>query len=155
MGLFKGKKEESSYSSGMPELPKLPELPEIPGKVESGKKHNSLPRFPSNSLADKFSQNTIKDAIAGEGDDKDAIDEFEDEINDESMAKLPQRPMHGEMSPISDDEDEELDIPQYQKPKTFEQTLSRTPRGRTSDQKEPRYSPIVNTPNQAFDSGRK
>jgi predicted ribosome quality control (RQC) complex YloA/Tae2 family protein len=136
MGLFK-KKEESSYSPGLPELPKLPELPELPEKEEFGKvRPNALPRFPSNSLADKFSQNTIKDAISGQRDDnEDAVEEFEDEIQNRPQPpalqrnqKMPQLPS----LPSSEDDDddyEETTLPSYQKTKTMEQMPSKLSRG--------------------------
>ncbi len=51
----------------LPELPKLPELPELPPLKEFGEDEqeplHKLPSFPTSSLGEKFSQNTIKEAI--------------------------------------------------------------------------------------------
>ena len=114
MALFKkNKKEESSYPSGLPELPKLPELPPAGPKPNQGMmpKPNALPRFPSSPTGNRFSQNTIKDAVSGEK-RGDVVDEFEKEIQkmprfpDKSMAKAPRAPMMEE----HEEEDEE-DMP--------------------------------------------
>jgi len=108
MALFKkNKKEESSYPSGLPELPKLPELPPAAPRPNPSTipKPNALPRFPSSPTGNRFSQNTIKDAVSGEK-GGDAVDEFEKEIQkmprfpDKSMAKEPR-------APRGDEEDEE------------------------------------------------
>jgi hypothetical protein len=52
----------------LPDLPKLPELPELPDlqekKQENKEMFHQLPSFPNSSLGQKFSQNTIKDAIS-------------------------------------------------------------------------------------------
>jgi hypothetical protein len=83
MGLFKknedkkkNNNEVSRYSednSEIPQLPELPKLPDFPGMEEDENENFSLPQlpsFPNSSLGDKFSQNTIKDAVSGgkEGD---------------------------------------------------------------------------------------
>ena len=46
---------------------------------DSQSKIHQLPSFPNNSLGDKFSQNTIKEAITGreEGDPEEIVDDFE------------------------------------------------------------------------------
>ena len=67
MGLFNKHKKEADK----PVLPKLPELPELPrldnfnhpGEPEE---IHQLPSFPTNSFGEKFSQNTIKNAVIGE-----------------------------------------------------------------------------------------
>ncbi len=77
MGLFnKNKKDVKEDVPKLPELPKLPDLPDF----EDGNSLPRLPAFPKSSFGEKFSQNTIKDAIAGEKeDDKDfEADEFAD-----------------------------------------------------------------------------
>ena len=63
-------------------VPKLPELPNLPNFEEHSKNKtkespHQLPIFPSNSLGDKFSQNTIKDAVSGKKDD---YDDDEDDL---------------------------------------------------------------------------
>lgn len=109
MGLFKKDKKEAEKK----ELPKLPELPELPS-MNYEKDYDSstqfpsidefphlmekeslpqLPSFPNNSLGDKFSQNTIKEAVSGkkESEMEDA-DEFEDE-EPQMMQQPPEEPM--------------------------------------------------------------
>jgi len=65
MGLFK-KKEKKQEIPRLPELPALPELPDVPKTEDfSDEKISELPSFPNDSLGDKFSQNTIKEAVSG------------------------------------------------------------------------------------------
>ena len=69
MGLFKKKSKESAEISKPPELPKLPRLPRLPGLEEKDmftQRPGKLPSYPSNSLGEKLSQDTIKEAVAGE-----------------------------------------------------------------------------------------
>lgn len=100
MGWFnKKEKEESS----LPSLPKLPELPKLPGYREfpeisknnldigivSSQKNlpdleshiseiHELPSFPTTNFGEKFSQNTIKNAITGQKEDEEEeADDFE------------------------------------------------------------------------------
>ena len=72
MGLFKRKPKEVRKEipgvSQLPELPKLPKLPELPGLEEKNipaSPIHRLPGYPSNSLGEKFSQDTIKEAVTG------------------------------------------------------------------------------------------
>jgi len=85
MGLFKSKKIEEKPLS-LPELPKLPELDfNSPKTTEVKRPLQALPSFPSSSLGNKFSQNTIKDAVSGEvrGDIlPDDTEELEDDYED-------------------------------------------------------------------------
>ena len=81
MGIFnkKPKKEDRDFSD-IPELPELPKLPELPiNDLEVPKMISQLPRFPNNNLGNKFSQNTIKEAIAGEEESEEEgfVNEFE------------------------------------------------------------------------------
>jgi len=89
MGLFKKKEIEGheEVKQGSTELPKLPELPKIEGSNDSLKPIHQLPSFPSNSLGEEFSQNTIKEAVAGgkEGEEDFYADDFEEE--DQMMQK--------------------------------------------------------------------
>jgi hypothetical protein len=68
MGLFSKKKHEEKTPS-LPQLPKLPSLPSIQNfpeiEEENLKELHQLPTFPTNSLGEKFSQDTIKNAIGG------------------------------------------------------------------------------------------
>ncbi len=85
MGWFsKNEKKEEKKGPGqsLPELPRLPELPKI-GENNSQPSIPQLPSFPNTSLGEKFSQNTIKEAITGkkEGEEVFDADEFaEDEL---------------------------------------------------------------------------
>lgn len=85
MALFKKKEEKS----GIPRLPELPELPELPQLPESGDFSNEsipeLPSFPSGSLGNKFSQDTIKEAVAGRRGGEERANEF---AEDEEMRKF-------------------------------------------------------------------
>jgi len=66
MGLFKKKKRVGNPENELPELPKLPDVPsDIFEDQEPKKPVQSLPSFPSNSLGNKFSQNSIKEAVSG------------------------------------------------------------------------------------------
>ena len=60
MGLFSKKKKQEDVS--LPELPKLPDLPRI---EEYEEELPQLPSFPPNQIGEKFSQNAIKEAVAG------------------------------------------------------------------------------------------
>jgi hypothetical protein len=80
MGLFgkKDKKEEVKKNfSGVPELPELPKLPELPPMSEFSYEEDHLPQlptFPNNSLGNKFSQNTIKEAVSGKKEEEEVFD---------------------------------------------------------------------------------
>ena len=88
MSLFhrKEKREDMKIPElpGLPELPKLPELTE--GSEDSQSKIHQLPSFPNNSLGDKFSQDTIKEAITGNEED-----DFEDIVDDFDSLEEPQK----------------------------------------------------------------
>ncbi len=94
MGWFNKTKKEEKKESSIPELPKLPDIPNLddePPKMnlDSQKTISQLPMFPNNSLGDKFSQDTIKDAITGK---KEETEEFEadDSEEDQMTPKIPQ-----------------------------------------------------------------
>jgi hypothetical protein len=86
MALFKrGVKNNQEKNRGdvpprLPELPRLPEFPSYSNGEDSGEELPQLPSFPNGSLGNKFSQDTIKEAVAGQrgGDDINA-DEFAEE----------------------------------------------------------------------------
>ena len=65
----------------MPELPKLPELPGI----DDNKNLPQLPSFPRSLFGEKFSQDSIKNAIAGEKEDESGFDADESESEEETM----------------------------------------------------------------------
>jgi len=96
MGLF-GKKEKKGEmgkdASGVPELPELPKLPELPYMDEFSYEEEplpQLPRYPNNSLGNKFSQNTIKDAVSGKEEGEEV---FDAEDSQEEEAGMMQRPL--------------------------------------------------------------
>jgi len=80
MGLFK-KKEKKVEVPRLPELPMLPELPELSNFEKfSEEKLPQLPSFPNGDLGNKFSQNTIKEAITGKKEEEVQAEEIEEEI---------------------------------------------------------------------------
>jgi len=94
MGLFKKEQrnEEREMAPKLPELPRLPELTRM--EEERGlysQSVNQLPKFPNNSLGEKFSQNTIKEAVAGgkEGDEGFDADDFAEQM--QMMQKPPRK----------------------------------------------------------------
>lgn len=116
MGLFK-KKENDANKGVPPQLPELPKLPDFPSMHDFSYSENSfspsvvsqnaspslpqLPKYPNNPIGNKFSQNTIKEAIAGKKEEEvDAEDFPEPEVG------LMQKPLH-RYSMEGDEEDEE------------------------------------------------
>jgi hypothetical protein len=110
MGLFgkKDKKEEvKKIPSAVPELPELPKLPELPPMNEFSYEEEHLPQlptFPNNSLGNKFSQNTIKEAVSGKKEDDEVFD-AEDFPEEKGMMQKP-LPRHA----IEDSDDYEESI---------------------------------------------
>lgn len=117
MGWF-SKKNSPEMKTPMgvpPQLPKLPELPDLPpfNKKEKESLHQ-LPQFPNNSIGEKFSKNTIKEAVSGSRDkydypeeekgDKAYADDFE--LDKERMMRKPQKKL---TSPITREIDENED----------------------------------------------
>jgi hypothetical protein len=81
MGWFSKQDEKKKELPVLPSLPRLPELPSLPeldeGKISQMDPEpiHHLPIFPSSSLGEKFSQNTIKEAvIGGKEDDRDSFE---------------------------------------------------------------------------------
>lgn len=99
MALFKKKqdtKQAAVNSSRLPDLPQLPRLPHLPEAAEeeaamipSATVHQ-LPKFPNDYLGQKFSQNTIKDAVTGKKEGGVFADDFAEE-NEMQMMQAPQR----------------------------------------------------------------
>jgi len=101
MGLFNRNIKEED----LPILPKLPELPTLPNmnsfenpEEEPGEIYK-LPSFPTNSFGEKFSQNTIKNAVSGRED-------FENE--------LPPAKNMGKMIPLNPIEPPKMGSPTMQ-----------------------------------------
>jgi hypothetical protein len=67
MGWFGKKDNEEVHESAnlLPQLPKLPELPKMKEEEEDSEEIHQLPSFPSSSLGEKFSRDTIKQAVSG------------------------------------------------------------------------------------------
>jgi hypothetical protein len=102
MGLFKKKeKKVKEEISGLPELPKLPEFPGTDinefnrehykerGITEPEEEIPMLPSFPNGSLGNKFSQNTIKEAISGGKE----VSEAEADESEEDIQMMPKPPI--------------------------------------------------------------
>jgi hypothetical protein len=100
MGWFNKEKKEiparlgstREIPSKIPELPSLPELPEFPYSQENDfpkEKLHQLPSFPNNSIGNKFSQHTIKEAMNGEEEDEEGFEanDFSREIGTRMMPK--------------------------------------------------------------------
>ncbi|MCK9595657.1 hypothetical protein M0R19_00530 [Candidatus Pacearchaeota archaeon] len=87
MGLFKKKEETKNEVPRLPELPRLQELPEFPSE-ESNEELPQLPSFPKNTLGNKFSQDTIKEAITGRKEEEVEADEFVDEDEEEHVQMM-------------------------------------------------------------------
>lgn len=65
----------------IPELPELPKLPELPSSYSRTKELlPQLPSIPSNELGNRFSQNMIKEAVAGEREEEEEVDEEESQM---------------------------------------------------------------------------
>ncbi len=106
-GEKKGSKKDNSDDLKIPELPKLPELPGQKNQSMAPPSLNQLPSYPSNSLGDKFSQNTIKEAVTG----KREVDNggYAEDSEEDLMMQMPPktRPM---------DFEEEMIIPKRKRP---------------------------------------
>ena len=96
MGLFKkkGKNKKKGDIPQLPELPKFPELPEIgEEKIQALERSVSqLPSFPTNSLGEKFSQNTIKKAVTGKKEDE-GVFEADEFVPTEEEMRMMQKPL--------------------------------------------------------------
>ncbi|MCH8945524.1 MAG: hypothetical protein IIA85_01220 [Nanoarchaeota archaeon] len=106
-----GKNEKEKLGKGsldtLPELPKLPKLPQIGGKdlEPSDEPISQLPSYPPDSFGEKFSQNAIKEAVAGKIGDKEvfdadeSLDEIEKKMMPEplEMGEIPYKNLHGNL----------------------------------------------------------
>jgi len=111
MGLFKRKKEVKKEE--VPSLPELPKLPEFPNQQKGKiKPVDELPEYPSSSSEEKFSRNTMKNAISGkEEGDKEAWDADEFARNQEMQ--MMQQPLKKPMTKsYKQMEEEKQEIPE-------------------------------------------
>ena len=90
MGLFSKKKKEVGVG-GIPTFPELPKLPTFPVMGGGDNRAYKLPSFPNSSLGTNFSQNTIKNAVAGVEEEYDSLDEFA--TGDENESQMMQEPV--------------------------------------------------------------
>ena len=128
MGWFtKDKKKEEEKIPSLPKLPELPKinsdnsldkefdlhkvhkenLPQLPESEEDDRTLHRLPSYPGGKLGDKFSQNTIKEAVSGEKKgDVGSADDFEELDLDSKV-----RTMHEPLKTPKVKEIEKEDIP--------------------------------------------
>jgi len=96
------KKVKENKEQGIPMLPELPKLPELPEIKEEEIRnldgtHSQLPSFPISSLGEKFSQNTIKDAITGKKEDEEVFDANELAQMEKEM-RMMQKPLKKQLT---------------------------------------------------------
>ncbi|MBU2104565.1 MAG: hypothetical protein KKF67_02205, partial [Nanoarchaeota archaeon] len=93
MGWFNKKEQGEERIPQLPELPKLPEFPRTKEEYDDSQTIHRLPSFPNSQLGQKFSQNTIKEAVTGRKEVEDAYD-ADDSEDDETQTT----PGHPEMN---------------------------------------------------------
>lgn len=94
----KRREKEGTFLPRLPELPKIPEFPTL--KTEKAKRQISqLPSFPTNSLGEKFSRDTIKEAVTGEKENEEVFgaDDFALEKRMRMMQEPLQKPLTKEI----------------------------------------------------------
>jgi len=126
MGWFKkdnkGETKNASTNQKIPELPELPRLPTLPEMEEKEfprlRPINQLPSYPTNTLGEKFSQNTIKEAVAGK---KEVERGAYAEEFDEDTPMMQMRPLRTMTRELEEDEEMEMPVKVHaQIPKSFE-----------------------------------
>jgi hypothetical protein len=111
MALFNKKKDVKNISQ-FPKLPELPQLPELPEMSEESPDNslpsiNQLPKFPTDSLGKKFSQDTIKEAVTGK-----KREVFADEFAEEDEMRTMQGPrIRGSTFPLRETMSREITSP--------------------------------------------
>lgn len=117
------KKNFSSGISEIPDIPEIPQLPELPEPPQWNKEINDevpkLPIFPANTLGEKFSQNTIKEAISGKGEVTKGFSKVDDFAKSE-MQMIPKS--------LSKIHEEEFELPKYEVPREFREAAVRVKR---------------------------
>ena len=103
MGLFKKqtKKEDNKRKPELGKLPELPKLPDLPNfeddssrssfeEPEKKEQLSQLPSFPNDSLGQKFSQHTIKEAVTGGKEESEEVPEADEFVlKEEQMMHRP------------------------------------------------------------------
>ncbi len=93
MSLFgKKNKKENPTLPKLPELPSLPNLPRL-DDYENQEELHQLPSFPTNTLGEKFSQNTIKNAVVGE-------EKMEFKMQEPELTQTPLEPIKRLTTPL-------------------------------------------------------
>ena len=125
MGLFNKSKKEPDKDQGIPKLPELPRLPDFPG-FDSGRGLPQLPSLPRNSFGEKFSQNTIKDAVTGWKESDEMANADDSEPDGEEDIQMMQKPAGGKFMPAGTD-DGEGDENEYRQFQRFERKALEAP----------------------------
>ena len=105
MGLFSKKNDKQSNIPKLPELPSLPSLPNLPGNFpsidEDENDVHELPSFPTSTMGDKFSRDSIKSAVSGDDEEENEPKITRQELipNAPKSAFTPQKPMSTEKMP--------------------------------------------------------
>lgn len=108
MGWFNKKEKKENE---VPELPALPKLPELPGAGRNEiEPITKLPSFPNNNLGEKFSQSTIKNAIAGREEENAEEDDYEMSMAKNMTQEPMQFPLTREISPMKNYKPSNIDI---------------------------------------------
>ena len=115
MSLF-GKKDKKEVSE-LPKLPELPSLPNLPNleNYENQEEMHQLPAFPTSTLGEKYSQNTIKNAIVGEKD-------TEFEMQEPELTQAPLEQIKSSTTPLQLEEGTsfaEQAVEKFSQPKTI------------------------------------
>ncbi len=104
MGIFKKKNSSekqklndiNNMPHSIPSLPELPKLPDFPEFEENSQNFHEntlpqLPSFPNNTIGNQFSQNTIKEAIAGKKEvEPEEADDFMQDFEEDGNQMTPQ-----------------------------------------------------------------
>lgn len=116
MALFSKKKKENRKFEDIPKLPELPNLPDMMDEDYPKKEIPQLPKFPSNSFEQKFSQNTIKEAVTGKKEEK----AFANEFASEDVLQMMREPQIRAVIPPR--ERLSMEIPSRYEPKKLQET---------------------------------
>lgn len=119
MGLFSKKSDKTE--KGIPKLPELPSLPQFPDMDDYSDEIHELPSFPSSGMGEKFSRETIKNAISG---DEDYEDDDEPKITREEL--IP-KPDFKDFSKTTPKKIYDKPVENYAKPVSYTKTVEAEP----------------------------